>query len=230
MKSLNALGGFTENGYYSGDGLVDMIDGYATSATQQPVMNYPAFRSWEPGGYIQDSWRALQWLTVNLGVRYDFFSPFTDKHGAISNFNQTLGVLQSPALLGLYQGTNTGDVLPDYSNIQPRLGFSASLKHQIVVRGGLGFTAFSNEIGPGTDTQMGNPPFVFTATYGDSNGSFYPVPYQMQIPAAQALGTIAAPAPCSATTYTVNCMLNLTAGLEEPFVNPATAGPTFLQG
>jgi outer membrane receptor protein involved in Fe transport len=44
-------------------------------------------RTWEIGGFIQDDWRATDWLTLNLGVRYDIFTPFTEVSSSYANLD-----------------------------------------------------------------------------------------------------------------------------------------------
>jgi len=41
--------------------------------------------------YVQDDWRARRWLTINLGSRYDIYTPFTEAHNQISNFDLGTG-------------------------------------------------------------------------------------------------------------------------------------------
>ena len=159
------------------------------------------------------------WLTLNLGVRYDLFTPYTDAHGQMSNFNSTLGIMQSPALVGLYHGSNTDDIKTDYSNIAPRFGFSASLKHQMVVRGGFGVSYFTNEEGGGTDVSMANFPYTWSTDYGGDN-------YQVPVPAGMAWDQTKVTngyTNCSkATAKTSSCAINMAAGITEPFVSADT--------
>ena len=68
-------------------------------------MAFPHFRSWEVAGYIQDDWRVTSWLTLNLGVRYEIFTPFTEVHGYISNFDTATGEVVSPVLSGANHGS-----------------------------------------------------------------------------------------------------------------------------
>jgi hypothetical protein len=64
--------------------------------------------------FAQDSWRATSKLTVNLGVRYDYSSPWNEVNGKLSNLrNGALGVVGSE---GFYR--------PDRNNFAPRLGFA----------------------------------------------------------------------------------------------------------
>src|SRR5256885_7703852 len=70
--------------------------------------------------------------------------------------------------------SNTAGVATDYSNVAPRLGFSATLPHALVVRGGWGLSYF-----PGnymSQSLMKNPPFVGTFGPVTSNGASGAVP------------------------------------------------------
>ena len=74
--------------------------------------------------YVQDDWRATSWLTVNLGLRYDVFTPFTEEENRLSNLDLT-----TPRVLvaGRDGVSRTAGVSTDYGNIGPRLGFAATL-------------------------------------------------------------------------------------------------------
>jgi outer membrane receptor protein involved in Fe transport len=39
----------------------------------------PDYRTWEPSGFAQDSWKVNPKLTLLLGVRYDVFTPYTSR-------------------------------------------------------------------------------------------------------------------------------------------------------
>ena len=99
-QSQEGRGTFTFTGTLTGDPLTDMIQGYAGAYSRQQELGFPNYRMWEPGGYIQDDWRAKSWLTLNLGVRYDIFTPYTEVNGYISNFDPVKGVIVSPNLPG----------------------------------------------------------------------------------------------------------------------------------
>jgi outer membrane receptor protein involved in Fe transport len=45
-------------------------------------------RSKEYSGYLQDNWRVSPRLTLNLGLRYDFFPPYTEKNNSVSSFDR----------------------------------------------------------------------------------------------------------------------------------------------
>ena len=171
QQSISPRGVYSVNGTFTGSGLGDLVAGYASDAQFQNDVAFPHFRSWEIGGYIQDDWRATRWLTLNLGVRYDIFTPFTEVNGYISSFDTATGYVVSPVLSGANHGTSTANVKTDFSNISPRLGFAASLGRSMVLRGGFGLSYFPNQIGNAGVLQ--NVPLVVSRDCGGD--SFYPV-------------------------------------------------------
>ncbi len=211
LQSPFPRGTFSNFGGITGSDLGDMIEGLAGGGQEQVELNFPQYRSWEPSVYAQDDWRILNWLTLNLGLRYEIFTPLTDKHGALSNFNEAKGVIASPSLKGVYQSSPSGGVITQHTNFSPRVGFAASLAHQLVVRGGIGITYFSNELGGGTDIALDNPPYSTTIIYG--NGS--------NIPAGQAVAGV--PITNGYTTCThaggLPCVVSMAAGIMEPVLN-----------
>ena len=119
---------------------------------------YPSqFRTWEPSAFFQDDWHVNRRLTLNLGIRYDLFTPFTERHGRISNFDPSLGELLVPGVNGV--GPTAG-VKTDYDNVAPRIGFSFQVTPHTVLRGGYGLTFFPE--GYGTNVNMANAPFYYS--------------------------------------------------------------------
>jgi hypothetical protein len=138
----------------------------------------PNYRTWEPGFFAQDTWRATQNLTVVYGARYDFYTPFTEADGRISNYDPTNHVLLVPQkgyaflqsiganLSGVQASTPTAGIKTTYSNIAPRVGFADTVFPGTVVRGGFGMAYF-----PGNYTSnasLKNAPF--NAVYSPSVG------------------------------------------------------------
>ena len=201
QQSISPRGVYSVNGTFTGSALGDLIAGYASDAQFQNDVAFPHFRSWEFGGYIQDDWRVTRWLTLNLGVRYETFTPFTEVDGYISNFDTATAFVVSPILSGSNHGTSTANVMTDFSNVSPRLGFSASLGRSMVVRGGFGLSYFPNQIGNAGTLQ--NVPFVISRDCGGD--SAYPVQCPSAIAGPGGLG------------------LTMARGLWEPTIDPASA-------
>ena len=125
----------------------------------------PDYRSYEPSFFLLDSWKALPNLTLLFGVRYDVFTPFTEAHGRISNFDffQALGAGNGATITDALKvpGVNAdghAGIKTDYSNFAPRVGFSYSPQPGLVVRGGYGLSFFPGNYTSNADLK--NAPFV----------------------------------------------------------------------
>ncbi|MGI8988974.1 MAG: TonB-dependent receptor domain-containing protein [Bryobacteraceae bacterium] len=98
------------------------------------------------GLYFQDDWKVTSRLTLNLGLRYDYQTPWTERYNRFSDFNFTApSPFQVPGLNlvgGLYfpgvGATPRGQFDPDRKNFAPRFGFAYLFDKNTVVRGGYG--------------------------------------------------------------------------------------------
>ena len=113
-------------------------------------------------GYFQDSMRLTRNLTLNFGVRYDYFGIVQEKHGLFTNVDSTTGVGFDVGNGRLYQ--------PDYNNWAPRasVAWDVSGKGKTVLRAGWGvfYDAFSQ------DMFMGHLPFNSTFDPGPAYSGF----------------------------------------------------------
>ena len=147
------VGRYVFNGTYTGDTVADFLLGkasefdYGQGRTRMVMVN----KNW--GTFFQDDWKVSDNLTLNLGVRYDYFSPITDKLGQTSTFiiNQAAtGVPQSGKAEVINAGTNglppNGTYFPDKQGFQPRGGFSWNVNGngKLAIHGGLGM--FRNQL------------------------------------------------------------------------------------
>jgi Carboxypeptidase regulatory-like domain/TonB dependent receptor len=80
----------------------------------------------------QDDYRILSHLTLNLGLRWEYFGPLSEAHNLLSNLGQDgqLAMVGSDGLNGLYHR--------DLGDFAPRFGFAWSALKNTVVRGGYG--------------------------------------------------------------------------------------------
>lgn len=131
----------TVNGQ-SGLGVVDLLLGLPASASISTTntvfhedLNYFA-------GYVQDDYRLSQKLTVNVGLRYEFDGPFSEKHNNMYTFNPNIVDPTTGKMGGIeFAGYNGAphSIMPNtYTGILPRAGFNYHLFHSTVVRGGYG--------------------------------------------------------------------------------------------
>lgn len=131
------------------------------------------WRSTEMGPFVQDDWKIHVRLTLNLGVRWDYFQPVTEKRGQLANiiFPEAGSYFERVA------GARVGEVerlyRADRNNFAPRLGFAWDFlgDGRTVLRGGYGIAyhkLFFNIVG----NARFNPPFFAQAQlsplFGDS--------------------------------------------------------------
>nr|MBA3271685.1 TonB-dependent receptor [Acidobacteriota bacterium] len=87
--------------------------------------------------YLQDDLRVNDRLTLNLGVRYEYATPWVEKDNILSNFDPATRSIV-PATDGSLQDRST--IKPDRNNFAPRLGFAFTLTPDTVFRGGYGLS------------------------------------------------------------------------------------------
>jgi len=145
--------------------LASSLVGAFSADSRNYDLNPPDYRTYEPSFFIQDSWKANSKLTVLYGVRYDVFTPFTEAHSRISNFDffQGLSSTSSNITNALKIANVNGvdghaGIKTDYSNFAPRVGFSASLLPKTVLRGGYGLSFFPGNYTSNADLK--NVPFI----------------------------------------------------------------------
>jgi hypothetical protein len=158
-------------------------DFYVQPSTRQ-------FRLWEQGYFAQDTWRVGKRLTLDLGIRYQIFNPFTERNNLLSNayvldannnpeactslpFNSNLSSIAvvNPSTYGI------GNYCSHFNDVSPRLGFAYDVfgTGKTVVRGGYGIyydRVFGNIYG----NARFNPPNTLptTITTGNYNGTQAP--------------------------------------------------------
>jgi len=98
--------------------------------------------------YAQDDWKVTPNLTLNLGVRWEYGSPYSEWKDNISNFDpvsQTVLTITPGAVAGngitpVHPGGTYGKTLvnPDYNDWSPRVGFAYAPTLKTAIRGGFG--------------------------------------------------------------------------------------------
>jgi len=105
------------------------------------------FRSSTYESYINDDWRMNPAFTLNFGVRWEYWSPITEKYGRLVNLDIASGFSAEAAVkatdpVGSLTGQTYPDSLihPDKGAVQPRIAFSwrPLPASSMVVRGGFG--------------------------------------------------------------------------------------------
>src|SRR5262245_36946740 len=122
-----------------GNSIASFVLGYPQQVSRIVSLFYPHYNTMEPFVYVQDDWRATSNLTINIGVRYDVFTPYTEQDDHLVNVDLATSTILVAGQNGV---SRTAGIKTDYSNIAPRIGFSASLPGQFVLRGGYGIAYF----------------------------------------------------------------------------------------
>ena len=120
------------------------------------------FRAMSP--YVQDNWKVTNKLTLDLGVRYDYFPTLRENVDAMSFFNPTLAnpvTGQPGALQFAGTGANTCNcdtpVKNFYKNIGPRIGLAYSVDEKTVIRASYGVMyTHGNGVGGGNASVTGS--------------------------------------------------------------------------
>jgi Carboxypeptidase regulatory-like domain/TonB dependent receptor/TonB-dependent Receptor Plug Domain len=149
------------------------------------------------GAYVQDDWNVTPKLTLNLGVRWDFFGLVYEHHGNQANFVPSGPPTGAPMYL-IPSGPNSGNLssgpngfttllaqdgialkvgnsygkglgTSQKANFAPRVGFAYQVTPKFVARGGFGmfYNGFENR---GFSPNLGeNYPFQFNFNYSEPN-------------------------------------------------------------
>ena len=132
-----------------GNAFASLLAGYPTQVVRNMSMVAPQYRASEIGAFFQDDWRVTHWLTLNLGARYDIFTPLREKHNQLANFDPTNAQMLATGMVQMAGQNGYSDTLgfeTQYHDLQPRLGFAATLGKGMVLRGGLGISYFINNL------------------------------------------------------------------------------------
>jgi hypothetical protein len=173
---------------FTGYGVADFLANQMNSASISGEANVADTR-WYRSGYAEDDWKILHKLTLNLGLRYDYYQPWKEQSGLFANFIPlTLGVGTGTGILEFPQSAQNSLALPaafttlaaannisiqyisnqrlvngQKTNFAPRIGFAFTVMPSTVVRGGFGiFYGGMESFGSGN---LGNSyPFVVSAS------------------------------------------------------------------
>ena len=136
----NGRGTFSFTGYSTGFDFADFLLDLPQSASSaySPAMYFDQ-NIWN--AYALDDFKVSGNLTLNLGLRWEFFSPLAEKYNEMVNLDNAGGFGTPVAVVPSLSGQPAGLINPDYRNFSPRLGFAWKvpfIKRSTIVRGGYG--------------------------------------------------------------------------------------------
>jgi Carboxypeptidase regulatory-like domain len=191
-------GGYVFNGFYTsspgvnftGYGVADFLANQMNSANVSNYFNIDNVQ-WYNSGYFQDDWKLSPKLTLNLGMRYDYYQPAQERHDQQALWYPTAisgpgsgtakyvlpegarNIPLAPKFLALLAKDNialsyTGNrslKLSQFNNVSPRIGFAFLATNRLVVRGGYGIFFGGLESIGGAPNLGFNYPFSFTVNF-----------------------------------------------------------------
>jgi hypothetical protein len=178
LFQLNDLRGqFSFNGQYtsqtgsgSGNALADLLLGIPVSSYID-TPEYLANRQHVPALFIQDDWKVSQNLTLNLGLRYEYYSPVLDVHNKQSNFDYAAAKIVVAGGTGAagcaYCVQSNAAALNTMSKkgFAPRIGLAYTPFDKTVIRAAYGIFYTGQEDREGSNQLQLNLPFNYEPTF-----------------------------------------------------------------
>ncbi len=115
-------------------------------------------------GYVQDDWKATPRLTLNLGLRYEYTTPYYEQKNLQSNFNPAAAESANLQSFIYAKQGNKYTINPDKNDFAPRVGFAYAADDKTALRGGYGIS-FSHYDRAGSGNILAiNPPQALFVT------------------------------------------------------------------
>ncbi|HUA99843.1 MAG TPA: TonB-dependent receptor [Terracidiphilus sp.] len=208
--SFTFTGWFTQDdGNYTSAGspLADFLLGYPVSTSINSSVAKSYLRDNTFDAYALDDWRALNGLTLNYGIRYEYYAPYTERYGRLADVFTSPAdgfASQSEAVAGT-PGLPASLVDPFYSAFAPRVAFAWRVPKisQMVVRGGFGMNYTVGEYATFANLMAHQPPFTNEQTNElvDTSGN---VTGACALTTPSTCFTAGFPAPATVGNYAVN--------------------------
>jgi Carboxypeptidase regulatory-like domain/TonB-dependent Receptor Plug Domain len=170
LFQINAPRGYMEfTGQYTqnpltGDGgssIADLLLGIPLTS-QIDSLVYFGNRQHVPSLFVQDDFKATSKLTLNLGLRYEYYSPPVDVHNHLANFDYATGQL----LLAGQNGNSDALTTAQKLNFAPRVGLAYSPFANTVIRSAYGIFYSGQEVRTGDPLQLAyNLPYYYQPTF-----------------------------------------------------------------
>ena len=165
--------GFTANGLpvpNTGYDFADFLLGLPQSSSVRFGNSSNYFRGSVTNAYINDDYRLRSGITLNIGLRYEYYTPYTEKYGHLTNLDVPPGFVGQavevlPGQSGPYTGAYPNALIDSYKKaFSPRGALAWKLKKNTVLRAG--YSIFYNgAVYAQFPTRLASqPPFATTAS------------------------------------------------------------------
>ena len=200
--SFGFTGVFTQNPQGrsgTGSAIADLLLGDANSLTTGTPAE-AIERGWFGSGYVQDQWTVVPRLTLSLGIRYEYASPYIETQNRMADFILDPGdPLYGQFILAGDSRRPRSLVYGDKNNWAPRIGLAWRVPKakDLVVRTSFGIF-YAQDQGTGVTNRMtSNPPFFGYGAQTISSDQLFPSSGFVLTPAV----SIARPAPIDPATF-----------------------------
>jgi trimeric autotransporter adhesin len=190
LSSSNATGRFTFTGLFTedssgdpntGSSFADFLLGLPQETTLSSSINKSYLRDNVFEAYTQDDWRLLPYLTLNYGLRYEFFAPYTEKYSRLAfvDTNPSEGFTGQEQVTAGETGPFSGKlpdslVYPFYKAFAPRVGIAWRVGKQTVVRAGFGMNYTVGQYAGFARNMSHEPPFADEQTNQENDAENMP--------------------------------------------------------
>jgi hypothetical protein len=179
------------------------LAGFLVGAPTEAGRNLPAFTpgysTWQASGYLADTVKLTDRLTVDIGARYDVFTPPAARYSSgVFMYNPTSNQLIPATGSGF-----TGNMETNFNNIAPRIGIAYRPLERTVIRAGYGINFFQGPLNFYASSLLSN---VAIANGGLGTGFARAGTFD-QLPSLASLTTVSSspiPAPNSPLAFSPN--------------------------
>ena len=169
----NSHGVIGFNGTYTGISLGDFLVGMPSSATlSTQLVGEMRFRNYM--FFAEDAWKMTPKLTLNMGLRYEFTTPWWEKHNHMDTLvldpGPNFGAIQAAGYCGGSLSCK-GLTQLNWLNFAPRLGIAYQLDKKTVIRAAAGtFYGGQGALGA-SGREINNWPYSYTVTLTGTNAT-----------------------------------------------------------
>jgi len=191
LGETNSTGTYTFTGFYTeapgtnpnaptgeattGSSLADLILGMPQQTSLQAPYQKSYLRENIIDGYALDDWRALPNLSINAGLRYEYFSPYSEKYDRLATLDTgddyTKVATVTPNTIGPYSGKFPRTLVePEKTDFSPRIGLAVRAFGQTVFRAGYGINYTNGQYEKFVQNFAFQPPYADVQTNENTSG------------------------------------------------------------
>jgi hypothetical protein len=163
---------------YTGYDFADFLLGFPQSSSVRFGSSSNYFRSWSTNAYVQDDFRVSARLTINMGLRYEYFAPYTELNGHLANLDVSPGFTAVAVVTagenGPYSGALPSSIVRSSPrNFSPRFGVAwrPIPRRNTLIRGGYSIFYSGSSYAQIASQMAAQPPFATSASLTTSTAA-----------------------------------------------------------